>query len=403
VTDEDGAAADENGPKATKAPSGSELRPDLDTDADRLRGAAKALLATAGAVAAVVFAGLTVADVGQLDPGEGARFWIGISGAVVAVASVVIALVTTMHLAGASTTTLAELLHEPDDRDLPSGPDQDLAVARNRIAASPLLASWPVDGGGPDAPTGLDAFAEELATASQAYVAERRRVKDDPRRDRAQLRARAAWYQQLVRFSNAILKEASFLRLQAAFGRAGPTLGAALFFTAVGAAAFAWASTAEPDGVETEAVTALLSPDEEVSADIVRQVGDDDACAPKPEMAVLVVSEGDDESDVVTVPPGSCAAARVTAPNDQLELPTQLAAPTEQVEVDPAAVEATLVPTGDLAESLTVALGETCLPDAGGIPVIVTAREDDTVEFVTVPADGCPPVLGSAPASQVRR
>src|SRR5262245_48577029 len=91
----------------------------LDKAADRLRDSAKWLLAAFGAVAVVIFAGLTVADLGELDGDTpGYRLAIAIAGSTAAIVGIVAALSRAMQLAGASTTSLEDLTRAQAEPEL---------------------------------------------------------------------------------------------------------------------------------------------------------------------------------------------------------------------------------------------------------------------------------------------
>lgn len=80
----------------------------------RLRNSARWLLASFGAVAVVIFAGLTVADFGELNGDTpGFRLTIAIAGAAAAIGGIVAALERAMRLAGASMTSLEDLTRTP--------------------------------------------------------------------------------------------------------------------------------------------------------------------------------------------------------------------------------------------------------------------------------------------------
>src|SRR4051812_30394410 len=102
--------ADEHGEDAARAPAAGRFG----GPAERLRTTAKWLVVSAGAVAAVVVAGLNFADIGKLTPAtEDYRLWVALAGAVAAVSGIGWMLYATVALAGASTVGVAELRGRP--------------------------------------------------------------------------------------------------------------------------------------------------------------------------------------------------------------------------------------------------------------------------------------------------
>src|SRR4051812_46896367 len=84
--------------------------PHLAGAATRLRDAAKWLVVSAGAVAAVIFAGISLTGLGNLSSDSpNHRLVLAILGAAAAVAGSLTALVTSMSLAAASTVTAHDL------------------------------------------------------------------------------------------------------------------------------------------------------------------------------------------------------------------------------------------------------------------------------------------------------
>ena len=68
-----------------------EAQTPLANAAERIRGSAQWILGAFAAVGALLAAGLQIASIGELEPSDGARFWIAFGGIAVAVIGIVIA------------------------------------------------------------------------------------------------------------------------------------------------------------------------------------------------------------------------------------------------------------------------------------------------------------------------
>jgi hypothetical protein len=293
--------------KEKPAPAGNPL----DKAADRLRDSAKWLLASFGAVAVVVFAGLTAADVGQLDgdtPDH--RLAIAIAGATAAVVGVVAALVQAMRLAGASTTSLEDLTRGDGE--------PELVAARDEAKADPALATWDGD---------FAAFLDDYKAAYQQYVlrAEAFATSTARRPDPSPLRKARFQLDLMSTITTRILRTVSFLRLQRAFANARKAIAGWMVLTAAGAVAFGWATSDLPDPppeLEDRPVAGVLRPGKATVEELNRQLGDGCQVEVGDEVTVVVLAsgqsdgegEGDEGLAVVSVPDGDCGPARATVP-----------------------------------------------------------------------------------------
>jgi hypothetical protein len=293
---------------AENAPASPNANP-LDSAADRLRDAAKWLLASFGAVAVVVFAGLTVADLGDLDGDTpGYRLQIAVVAAAAAIIGIVAALSHAMGLAGAATTSL-------DDLTGPTG-EEGLAKARAQAAKDPALTTWGGD---------IDAFLTDYRTAYDEYVQTAEAYAADPAKQPSTALLRKAQFHQTVLSSIAtrILRTVSFLRLQHAFLRARRMLAVWTIVTATGAVAFGWATSGiadEPPSLTDRPVAGTLQPGKAVVEELNRQLPAGCGAEVGDELAVIVVADDEDAETLalLTVPTGSCPPVRVTAPADQV-------------------------------------------------------------------------------------
>jgi hypothetical protein len=289
--------------KEEPAPAGNPL----DKAADRLRDSAKWLLASFGAVAVVVFAGLSAADLGQLDGDTpGYRLAAAVVGAAASILGVVAALVRAMRLAGASTTSLEDLTRTDGE--------PELVAARAEAATDPALATWDGD---------LAAFLADYRTAYDEYVlrAEAYASSTARRPDTSPLRKARFQLDLMGTITTRILRTVSFLRLQRAFANARKAIAGWIVLTAAGAVAFGWATSDLPDpppALEDRPVAGVLQPDEKTVAELNRQLPDACHVEVGEEITVVVLASGEtdgaEELAVVSVPDGGCGPARATVP-----------------------------------------------------------------------------------------
>lgn len=290
--------------------------------ADRLRDAAKWMVVSFGAAAAVVFAGLTVADLGDLDfSTPNYRFTIALIGGAVAIVGVVAAMATAMRLAGASTTSLHDLARAPRRWELA------LKRTRQEIADDPALQAWDTDGSS-DLTARMKAFLSDYADAYGEFYAEVEKYAGDtnPAPDTRSLKKAARRLDYLSATSNRLLRTVGFLRLQASFTYARFVIAGWLLFATAGAIGFGWAvSDPADDGptLATRPVLGQLAPSVATVADINRQLPAECEVDGDDEVAVIAVAEADDDMvDAVTVPADEdCPPTAITVPSAHITAP----------------------------------------------------------------------------------
>jgi hypothetical protein len=282
--------------------------------ADRLRDSTKWLVVSLGAVATVVFAGLTISGLGKVSPDTpGHRFQLAIAGAAIAIGGTVLALYTAMRLAGASTTTLADL------SDPEGAADPALSTAWDHLRGDPALSTWGGD---------IDAFLDDYHSAWNRYVQEARALADPQgtaANDPAAAQRAAAELTMMRSVSNRLLSTVSFLRLQYAFEAAGRWIAGLVLGAAVGATLFGWATMSAPTAPATIAEApqiGVLRPSEDTTKELKRLWSGDDACASSGEVEVIVIDDtagdGDDLLGVLTVPSDKCRPVALTVPLDEV-------------------------------------------------------------------------------------
>jgi hypothetical protein len=282
----------------------------LDKAADRLRDSAKWLLASFGAVAVVIFAGLTVADLGELSGDTpGYRLTIAIAGAAAAIVGIVAALAQAMRLAGASTTSLEDLTRTDGE--------PELVAAREEAASDPALMTWEGD---------YADFLDDYKTAYDEYVlrAEAYASAAAKRPDTSSLHKARVHLQLMATITTRILRTVSFLRLQRAFANARRAIAGWIVLTAAGAVAFGWATSGlsdKPPDLEDRPLAGTLQPGEATVKELNRQLPDVCHVEVGDELPVIVLAAADDEADeleVVSVPDDDCALARATVPASEV-------------------------------------------------------------------------------------
>ncbi len=277
--------------------------------ADRLRDAARWLVVSFGAVAAVVFAGITVTRFGDLDPQAApGLFATALAGAVAAMVGALAALLLSISLASASIVSLADLT---DPRR--SGAT---AAAARAVARDPLLAPW--DGS-------LRRFTADIRGAHERYQGELRAWRENGDPGTGPLNRASERLTSLGRTQAQVLETASFVRLAARFASARWWLAGWLGLAAVGAGVFAWAtSPVASDSVPEQVTTATWAVPEDDRGRVTTAVGGDSCAVELDALPVLVLDTEDDgdRAEVVTVPSGSsCDAARLVVDTDQLTRP----------------------------------------------------------------------------------
>jgi hypothetical protein len=294
----------DNGPGDAKD-AGSTGTGSLAAAADRLRDAARWLVISFGAVAAVVFAGIAVSRFGDLDPETSIKlFLLAAAAALAALVGALSALLIAVSLAGASSISLQQLL---------AGTKGATATAATAVAADPLLSPWDND---------LKKFDEDLRKAHDGYQGELLSWRNDIDRGTEYVDKASVRLSELSRTQQEIQEAASFLRLQARFNQARWWIGGFLALAAVGAIAFAWATGREAsESVPDETRTARWSVGPGVTDRVAHALGGE-ACGYDLTAVPVVIlgTEGDGkEVDVVTVPTDGCAALRLVVASSDLK------------------------------------------------------------------------------------
>lgn len=214
---------------------------------DRLRDAARWLVISFGAVAAAVFAGITLSAFGTLDPtDDSGRFWVAAGAAFVGLVGVLTALLQAMSLAGASTVSLADL----------AGADSAGARAVDRARAAiekdPVLTPWGND---------VETFLSALKRSHETYADQVEQFRVNPDYDDsvpAQLIERErVKLQSMLNVQDVVLGTASFIRLQHSFARARWVIGGAMAAASIAVIAFVWATGDNADESEAPAEAAV--------------------------------------------------------------------------------------------------------------------------------------------------
>lgn len=287
----------------------------LDRGADRLRDSAKWLVASFGAAAAVVLAGINFSSIGSLRPdAPDFRFPAAVAGSVLALAGILGALVASMSLASASTVTVDDL------RRSPKRWDWSLDAARRTIAADPVLAPWDQDF--TKLAASYEAAHRDWENELRLWVESTELDADNTLLDRATHRLN-----ELVALVGQLLETASFLRLQHSFRIFRFVIGGCLLAAGVGAVLVVWAANPPTDeGLDAPSVAEARF---DVPADRVAQYRDDlGAACPHPldALPVVVLDVDDDKrtADVLTVPAIGCTAFRRSVPIERLSVPDPL-------------------------------------------------------------------------------
>jgi len=279
----------------------------LASAADRLRESARWLVITFGAVAAVVFAGITVAGFGSVDIDTApAQFWTAVAAIVIALAGVATALLDTMSLAAASSVTIEELCAEPADKAM--------RKVHRALAKDPILAPWGMN---------VRRFVKEVREAAREYDVNQKHWATSPELHEEKAYAdRAA--ERLTRLGNVqtiVLETASYLRLRHRFGAARWRIVGSLVLAAAGALGFVLATgTAATESVPERAVAATWTvPSDE--RDIVLDRLGGTACAHDlGKVPVVILGEQGDgkEADIVTAATSACRPVRLVVDTGQL-------------------------------------------------------------------------------------
>jgi hypothetical protein len=276
---------------------------DLARGADRMRDAAKWLVASFGAVAVVVFAGINLSNIGKLTwAHDGDRLRVAIIGAIAAVVGITGALMQAMGLATASTTTYSDL-RSPSESIRRDPTRADLYDAIKVVESDPGLAPW--DGDFDALLAELDAAHVDRESWLAAYLDD-----DVPEPSAAYLNRATLRLSERTLLASQLLAAVSFLRLQFSFRSARFAIATFMLVAAGGAMAFAWASnppTTKSPTIEAQPIPATLTVDDKLSAKLVAA----GCSAPQGTIDVLALTEGPDEKTVIvaTMPTPTCAAS----------------------------------------------------------------------------------------------
>jgi hypothetical protein len=291
-------------PENGQEPDKEKSRDDLSRAADRLRDSAKWLIASFGAAAAVVVAGISLADLGRLS-GEtpGYRLAIAIAGAAAGVVGVLGALATAMSLAAASIVTLDDLRTEP------RGWKRSFRRVRDEVLADPALRPW--KGGIGDFVGDLERARANHREQLRLYVGDKKTTANPAFFQRAVLQV-----EELQTILARLLDTASFLRLQRSFRRARYVIAGWLLLAAIGVLAFVYAVRIDQPSLDVPAapVAASLTVASSQRDDVAKRLGAackyDLGAVP---VVVLAVDEKTSKAQVVTVPSQDCTPVRLEA------------------------------------------------------------------------------------------
>ncbi|WP_305789308.1 pentapeptide repeat-containing protein [Symbioplanes lichenis] len=196
----------------------------LEVANNRIRDAAKWLVASSAAVGAAMLAGSQLSDIGELPPAlpdsvEHARLWVAVLGAVLALTSVVFAIWTAVRI------LLPQLIHLSDLAEAWDAPGRAMAPVVQQFRRNPkYLQGFP-------APAELARRREELVRQQREEAAE----PTDP----ARVVAAIADVDERI---TAVEDIATHEALKTQFGRAMRRFVAAAAIAATGIVAFAWAA-----------------------------------------------------------------------------------------------------------------------------------------------------------------
>ncbi|MBW3579084.1 MAG: hypothetical protein KY462_15395 [Actinobacteria bacterium] len=294
-----------------KEESGTPTNDSLTRAAERLRDSAKWLIVSFGAVAAAVFAGVSVSDIGKLDfTTPGYRFSIALAAGTTAILGIAAALAKAMQLAGASTTSLQDLTRPTQRYEVA------LRKTREELAHDPALHPW--DGN-------VAGFINEYRDAYEDFLDRVFAYAEDPNPspDVTDLRKAQFRLQELRNVAGRLLGTTGFIRLQRSFRYARWIIAGWLLLAAAGSVAFAWA--ASPPDVElaeltTQPVVVAFHPDDGTLAAINRQTTDTCRARAEDLSAVVVLSSDKDRgtAEIITLPRAECRPIRATVPLAQV-------------------------------------------------------------------------------------
>jgi hypothetical protein len=290
----------------------SQAQGNLASAADRLRDSAKWLIASFGAAAAVVVAGISLSDIGKLSTDTpGHRLAIAVIGTFAGVLGVLGALATAMSLAAASIVTIDDLGKKP--RPWKSS----LRAARRTVLKDPALRPWHGK---------FSDFVGDIEKARNRYQQELRLYMQQTKltANPALLKRAAFQVEVLEAILARLLDTASFLRLQDSFARARFVIAAWLLLAATGVLAFVYAVQADEGALDVPAapVSASLALPTADRVEVAKRLGT--ACSydlGAVPVVVLAIDDSTAKAQVITVPSAGCTPVRLEVAKDTVTAP----------------------------------------------------------------------------------
>jgi hypothetical protein len=262
---------------------------------------------TFGAIAAVVFAGISISRFGDLDPDTAPLlFALAVLGAGFALTGALAALLVSMSLAAASTMSVSDLVSD--------NPDRATRAALETLAKDPSLAPWGHD---------LSDFFEDVQDAHKDYQIRLKSWNNSGEVDASPALANRASDRvtALSDIQAQILETASYLRLQKRFGAARLWLALWLTLAAAGAATFVWVTgPAATESIPREPSTGLWSVPADEQDRIGDQLGGRTCDYDLDAVPVTILDDQGDgkEADIVTVAANGCRPARLVVDRNEL-------------------------------------------------------------------------------------
>ncbi len=211
-----------------------EAQTPLANAAERIRGSAQWILGAFAAVGALLAAGLQIASIGELEPSDGARFWIAFGGIAVAVIGIVIAVGAAASVSTQSDVSLHWLASDTQSE------------ASKKVTADPALRQGLTV-------TSLQDKLNRTATEAGEQFEKIVQLGDpgnDPDKQAKAAALQATYTQQtaeldrLQRIRTDVLDVASFYRVKEAFDNAKILMVVGALMAALGITAFAWGANA---------------------------------------------------------------------------------------------------------------------------------------------------------------
>jgi hypothetical protein len=293
-------------PVGSVSPAPAPQQP-LSKAADRLRDSARWLVVTFGAIAVVVFAGISFSRFGELGPGtEPGLFVLAIGGAVAALVGALGALFVSMSLAAASNVSTKDLASNK--------PDKAISSALKTLKEDPALAPW----GGK-----FKDFVKDLEAAHAAYQV---RLKDwaesvDPQQSGMLVTRASRRLTSLDKTQGVLLATASYLRLADRFAAARWWFVGWLTLAALGAGAFVWATgTSASESIPRATTPATWAVPVSEREDISARLGGSACSVDLRAVPVTILDEQPDgqHADILTNPTPGCRALHIVIPDTQL-------------------------------------------------------------------------------------